>query len=139
SAALASDGPTTRLTVSRSSNGMSWGPPVVAAEAVAGGGGDDEPNPGVAFDKEWIACDNGVASGDRGRCYLAYTDTVRGSVLGVISSSDGGLTWSPPVEVPVDDIVGAFAVIRPHGELVLRFLLQGDLDDVVLSGSRVRA
>ena len=27
----------------------------------------------IAFDKNWLTCDNGVASPFRGRCYLAYT------------------------------------------------------------------
>jgi hypothetical protein len=130
-AALAIDGATTRLTISRSSDGLTWSAPVVAAEALAGAtpGGDES----VAFDKEWVACDNGSASPFRGRCYLAYSDDLRAGRLGVISSSDGGSTWSAPVEPPADDIVGAFPVIRPDGELVVPYLAKGIQIGVVTS------
>ena len=50
---LAIEAPTTRLTVSRSSDGVTWSAPIVATEATAGGGG---------LDKNWIACDNGSTS-----------------------------------------------------------------------------
>jgi BNR repeat protein/hemolysin type calcium-binding protein len=115
-ATLALEGQTTRLTVSRSPDGVTWSDPVDAAEATAGG---------VSFDKEWIACDNGSSSPFKGRCYLVYTDTLRGDSLGVSFSTDGGLTWSAPVHVPVTDAVGAFPVIRANGELVIPFLWAG--------------
>jgi hypothetical protein len=115
-ATLALAGRTTRLTVSRSTDGATWKTPVVAAEATAGG---------ISFDKEWIACDNGSASAYKGRCYLAYTDTVRDESLGVIYSTDGGLTWSSPTLVPATGVVGAFPVVRPNGDLVIPFLWEG--------------
>ena len=111
---LAIEAPTTRLTVSRSSDGVAWSAPIVATEATAGGG--------VALDKNWIACDNGSASPFRGRCYLAYTDNLDGDTLAVVSSSDGGLTWTTPVALPVSGAVGALPVVRPSGELVVAYL-----------------
>jgi len=117
-ATLALEGRTTRLTVSRSADGGSWSDPVIAAEAGAVDGG-------IAFDKEWLTCDNGPASAFRGRCYLAYTDSAAGDALGVRTSADGGLTWSAPVRVAVTDAVGAFPVVRPSGELVVPFLWSG--------------
>jgi len=114
---LAIEGGSTRLTISRSTDGMSWSEPVIAAEGASTGG--------ISFDKNWIACDNGPGSPFRGRCYLAYTDTVRGDSLGVVFSTDGGLTWSSPVLAPVTDAVGVFPVIRPTGELVVPFLWNG--------------
>ncbi|MDQ3672285.1 MAG: hypothetical protein M3364_07595 [Actinomycetota bacterium] len=116
-ATLALEGPVTRLTVSRSSDGFSWGPPVTAIE--------DRAPTGISFDKNWIACDNGQASPHRGRCYLVYTDTLRSDRLAAITSVDGGTTWSAPVGVPVTDAVGAFPVIRPSGEVVVVFLWSG--------------
>jgi hypothetical protein len=113
-ATLALEGQTTRLTVSRSTDGLSWSDPVVAAEAGSGAG--------ISFDKEWIACDNGTASPFRGHCYLAYTDTLRSSSLAVKSSVDGGATWSAPTQTSATNAVGAFPVIRPTGELVVVFL-----------------
>ncbi|HSI96969.1 MAG TPA: sialidase family protein, partial [Gaiellaceae bacterium] len=117
-ATLALEGPTTRLTVSRSPDGATWSRPVVAAEATAANG--------IAFDKEWVVCDNGAASPFRGRCYLVYTDALRNDSLGVVSSTDGGLSWSRPVEIPVAKAVGAFPAIRPNGALVIPFLWRGN-------------
>lgn len=117
-AALAIEGRITRLTVSRSGDGATWDRPVVAAEATT--------PQGIAFDKEWIICDNGPSSQFRGRCYLVYTDSASNDSLGVTSSSDGGATWSAPVQIPVAAAVGAFPVIRPSGELVVPFLWRGD-------------
>jgi len=113
-ATLALEGPVTRLTVSRSSDGFSWGNPVTAIE--------DTSASGATFDKNWIACDSGSASPFRGRCYLAYTDALRQDRLAVVTSTDGGVTWSTPAGIPVTDAVGAFPVIRPGGELVVVFL-----------------
>lgn len=133
-AALAIDGTVTRLTVSRSADGSSWSAPFVAAEAEAGSGaGGQGQSEAIAFDKDWITCDDGAGSPFRGRCYLAYTDTLRHDALGVATSDDGGATWSTPVEAPVDDVVGAFPVIRPSGELVIPFLWHGNSVGVVSS------
>lgn len=110
---LAIQGQVTRLTISRSADGFTWGNPVVANEAASASG--------ITFDKNWIACDNGATSGKRGRCYLVYSDTVRDGSLAVLTSTDGGASWSAPVVIPVTDAVGAFPVLRPAGELVVVF------------------
>ena len=52
----------TELLVSRSPDGLSWGPPVTAARTVT----DD-----LAYDKEWSACDNWPTRPVGGRCYLS--------------------------------------------------------------------
>lgn len=116
-ATLALEGGVTRLTVSRSRDGLAWSTPVVAAEASA--------PEGIAFDKEWISCDNGPASAYRGTCYLVYTDALRRDALAVTTSSDGGLTWSSARQVPVTNAVGAIPVTRPNGDLVVVFLWRG--------------
>ena len=54
-----------------------------------------------------------------------YTDTLRSDRLAVITSTDGGATWSLPVGIPVTDAVGAFPVIRQSGELVVVYLWNG--------------
>lgn len=114
---LAIEGPTTRLTVSRSRDGFTWESPVVAIEATATGG--------ITFDKNWLVCDNGASSPHRGRCYLPYTDALRADRIAVLTSADGGLTWSAPVGIPVTDSVGAFPVVRPSGDVVVIFLWDG--------------
>ncbi len=114
---LAIQGEITRLTISRSSDGFTWGNPVIAIEAASANG--------ITFDKNWVVCDNGASSAFRGRCYLAYTDTVRDGGLAVLSSLDGGVTWSAPVGISASDAVGAFPVVRPAGELVVIFNWDG--------------
>jgi hypothetical protein len=114
---LALEGRATRLTVSRSSDGLTWGGPVVAADSTAAGS--------VSFDKNWLVCDNGPASSFRGRCYIPYTDVVQNDELAVLTSDDGGLTWSPRVLGRVTGISGAFPVVRPDGGLVVTYLWRG--------------
>jgi hypothetical protein len=116
---LALAGATTRLTISRSSDGFTWSNPVTAIEHTAAPGT-------VSFDKNWHACDNGPASSFRGRCYLAYTDSLRNDRLAVVASDDGGESWSDPVGIPVTNAVGAFPVLQPDGRLVVVFLWGGD-------------
>ena len=101
-----------RLTIHRSTNGLTWSGPIDAAVAQS----DD-----LIYDKNWLACDNGQASPFRGRCYLAYTlvgDRV--DLLAVQRSDDGGRTWSAAVtqQLPV---TGVIPVIQPDGKLVLTF------------------
>jgi BNR repeat-like domain/RTX calcium-binding nonapeptide repeat (4 copies) len=114
---LALAGQTSRLPVSRSTDGFRWSAPVDAATGVSA--------QGIAFDKNWLACDNGPTSPFRGSCYLAYTDVLRDDRLAVVTSRDGGLTWSQPAGVPLTDAVGVLPVIRPNGNLVLVFLWNG--------------
>ena len=114
---LAIENEITRLTISRSSDGFTWSNPVIAIEGAS--------SSGVVFDKNWIVCDNGAASPNRGRCYLVYTDTVRDASLAALTSTDGGVTWSAPAGIPVIDAVGAFPVIRPTGDLVVDLQLGG--------------
>ena len=76
----------------------------------------------LAYDKNWLTCDNGAASPFRGRCYLAYT--LIGSQgrddLAVQRSDDGGRTWSAPVTQRLP-VTGVIPVVQPDGRLVLAF------------------
>jgi hypothetical protein len=104
------DGPTS-LDVNRSSDGRTWSSAAPALSA-----------PRSAFDKEWIACDNAASSPRRGTCYIAYTD-LRSQTIAVISSSDGGLTWSSPTTVgPRGDVVDGLPATLPDGTLVVAWL-----------------
>jgi hypothetical protein len=102
----------TELLISRSTDGLTWSPPVAAASAISGS---------LAYDKEWIACDNWPTSPFRGRCYLSYTDLLRRS-LATQSSSDGGLTWSPAALGPGLPAVGAIPVPQPNGNVTVVYL-----------------
>jgi RTX calcium-binding nonapeptide repeat (4 copies) len=122
---LAIEGEVTRLTISRSSDGLTWSNPVFAAEASS--------SSDIAFDKEWIGCDNGGSSPFRGRCHLVYSDVQHGDVASAKYSQDGGLTWSPQVQISQSDAVGVIPVVRPNGELVVVYLAQGRRVDGALS------
>jgi hypothetical protein len=102
-----------RTLVSRSRDGITWGAPVVAA-------GD----PAEDDDKEWLVCDNGLASPFRGHCYLSYLDA-RSAEIRTRISSDGGLVWSAPVvtapRTELGFVNGAQPVVRPDGTLVVVF------------------
>jgi hypothetical protein len=101
-----------RLTIHRSTDGLRWTGPTDAAFS-------EQPN--LAYDKNWITCDNGPASPFRGRCYLAYTlvGDPRDD-LAVQRSDDGGRTWSAAVTVRTPN-TGVIPVVRPDGTLVLPF------------------
>ncbi len=104
----------TRLAVNRSPDGAVWGDALTALEEPVG--------QGVAFDKNWVACDNTGSSPYYGRCYLVYTHSADRDMLAVSWSDDGGLTWSAPVDIGARPAVGIFPAIRPTGELVVVYL-----------------
>ena len=104
-----------RLLISRSPDGVRWNLPVTAAAA---------PGTELAYDKEWITCDNWPSSPFRGSCYLSYTDLAsRPRRLATQVSRDGGLTWSAPVSTSQrqPNVVGAFPVVQPNGTLVVTY------------------
>jgi hypothetical protein len=101
----------TRLTVHRSSDGITWSGPIDVTVARS---------EQLAYDKNWITCDNGPASPFRGRCYVAYTLVGEPDAVAVQRSDDGGRTWSTAVtrRMPV---TGVIPVVQPDGRLVLTF------------------
>jgi hypothetical protein len=114
---LALAGTTTRLAINRSTDGATWSTALHALEERAG--------EGIAFDKNWLACDNTPSSPFFGRCYLVYTHSAARDMLAVSWSTDGGVTWSTPVDIGARPAVGIFPAIRPTGEIVVVYLLQG--------------
>ncbi|MBA2476942.1 MAG: exo-alpha-sialidase [Actinobacteria bacterium] len=116
-ASLGVSGADTSIFVSRSRDGVRWERPVRAAVASTGE---------LAYDKEWLACDNWQSSPLRGRCYLSYTD-LAGERLATQSSSDGGATWSAAVTGFSGPLTGAQPVARPNGDLVVVFLARDEL------------
>ncbi len=112
---LALEDGATRLAINRSSDGGgTWGNALVALE--------ERVVQDVAFDKNWIACDNTAASPFYGRCYLVYTHSADRDMLAVSSSDDGGLTWSAPTDIGARPAVGVFPAIQPTGEVVVVYL-----------------
>jgi hypothetical protein len=110
-------GDTTRLAINTSPDGVTWSGATAAAEESATGGSEN-----IAFDKNWIACDNGRSSPFFGRCYLVYTHSAANDELEIRTSDDGGRTWSAPTDGGVRPVVGVIPVIRPNGDVVLVYL-----------------
>ena len=98
------------LVVSRSGDGVAWEPPVSADESASS----------LAYDKEWLICDNWVSSPRRGSCYLLWTDVVRRAIDSQVSL-DGALTWSAPVVAAASGAVAEPNVL-PDGTIVLAYL-----------------
>jgi hypothetical protein len=89
STGLNGTGGTVGFFVNRSKDGNKWSSPIVAH--VAGTG--DTPQNGS------LACDNSPKSQGYGHCYIAYNNagSTPANQLQVITSIDGGATWSAPV------------------------------------------
>jgi hypothetical protein len=103
---------TTRLTIHRSTDGVRWTGPIDAAVAQRND---------LAYDKNWLTCDNGASSPFRGRCYLAYTLVGgREDDLALQRSDDGGRTWSAPVTMRIAN-TGVIPVPLPNGRLAVVF------------------
>jgi RTX calcium-binding nonapeptide repeat (4 copies) len=111
---LALAGATSRLTINRSSDGSSWGTALAALE--------EQVAEGIAFDKNWVGCDNTTTSPHFGRCYLVFTHSSARDMLAVSWSDDGGLTWSAAADIGARPAVGVFPAIRPTGEVVVVYL-----------------
>ena len=101
----------TRLAIHRSADGITWSGPIDVTVARS---------ERLAYDKNWITCDNGASSPFRGRCYVAYTLIGEQDAVAVQRSDDGGRTWSAPVtrRMPV---TGVLPVVQRDGRLVLTF------------------
>ena len=127
---LALEDGVTRLAINRSPDGSTWSNALAAAEETAEGGGED-----IGFDKNWIGCDNTPTSPFYGRCYLVYTHSADHDMLAVTWSTDGGITWSPGVDIGARPAVGVFPAIRPTGELAVVYLWETNPSAVAASRS----
>jgi len=126
---LALGGDANVIAISRSANGRRWSAPIAAVDSTT-----------VEVDKPWIACDNGALSRFRGRCYLGYTAFPRGD-LELMTSRNGGRTWSEPVVVTAGLPLTSFAqgvqpLSRPDGSLVLVYDVFSDPGVDVVAASR---
>jgi hypothetical protein len=107
------------LFVNRSGDGITWSAPVTAARTDGAA---------LAYDKNWIACDNGTASPFRGSCYIAYT-AVTSRRMALLVSRDGGLNWSPPVTIDASfgNSIGAIPLAQPDGALTVVYIGDGNM------------
>ncbi len=99
---------TPAVMVNRSVDGLNWQTPV----------GVDVTSP--SSDKNWIACDNWMASPHYGNCYVEWDQSGNGDLILMSTSSDGGLTWSVPLTT-ADSAkgLGGQPLVQPNGTAVV--------------------
>ncbi len=94
------------LMVSRSVDGLNWNLPITAVAS--------------NVDKPWGVCDNSPVSPYYGTCYVAYAQIDDNDRLALVRSTDGGLTWSAPINTTTDQgAYNAIPIVQPDGRLVI--------------------
>ncbi|MGI8577954.1 MAG: sialidase family protein [Nocardioidaceae bacterium] len=99
------------VSVNRSTDGIHWTGPVIAAG-----------NNSKSYDKEWIACDNTATSPYYGHCYVEVDVTSSGNQIVMVTSTDGGQTWSSersPADTPSG--LGGQPLVQPNGTVVVPY------------------
>lgn len=95
--------------VSRSTNGTTWGNPVIVAT-------------GAFYDKNWTVCDNHTASTFYGHCYTEFDTASSSDREDMSTSTDGGATWGGlkhPGDSPSG--LGGQPLVQPNGTVVVPF------------------
>ena len=94
--------------VSRSTDGLTWGPPVAVA-------------PGqLSSDKDWIVCDNTPSSLYFGQCYIQWDDPNAGGVIHMSTSTDGGQNWGPIRNTANNAAgIGGQPLVQPNGTVIV--------------------
>jgi hypothetical protein len=101
---LSGDANVPGILVNRSFDGLTWGPPIATHVA----SGNDSP------DKNWITCDNWPNSAGYGNCYEEYDNSAEGGRIKMQRSTDGGLTWSSPVNIGNSQAgIGGVPLVQP--------------------------
>jgi hypothetical protein len=99
------------VTVSPSSDGLTWQNPVVAVG-----------NDGQGYDKSWIVCDNTSTSPYYGHCYVEADITSSGNTVIMSTSTDGGATWSSPISPSgTPSGLGGQPLVLPSGTVVVPY------------------
>jgi hypothetical protein len=94
-------------------DGRTWGPPISIPPPVSNS---------VDLDKNWTVCDNHPASPFYGHCYTQFDNFGDGDRMLVSTSTDGGLTWSVPIQPPGHDKgLGGQPVVQPSGRVIVPY------------------
>ena len=75
-----------------------------------------------SFDKSWIVCDTTSTSGHYGNCYIEFDDNSLSNTLRMITSTDGGTTWS--VARGTSDAahgLGGQPLVQPNGTVIVPY------------------
>jgi hypothetical protein len=76
----------------------------------------------VNLDKNWIACDNTPSSPHFGNCYTEFDNNAQDDLEEMSTSTDGGLTWSQPVNPQGNPHgLGGQPVVQPNGTVIVPF------------------
>jgi len=97
------------VAVSRSSNGLTWGNPILIDKT-------------HLDDKNWTVCDNTSTSPFYGNCYTEWDQAFGTGQVLMSVSSDGGLTWGAG-RASSDGAVGLGGepVVQPNGTVIVPF------------------
>ncbi|MBV8528337.1 MAG: exo-alpha-sialidase [Candidatus Dormibacteraeota bacterium] len=99
------------VAVNTSPDGVTWSPAVQAITST----GDD-------FDKSWIVCDTTPASSHYGNCYIEFDDNTQSNLLRMITSTNGGATWSA-ARGTSDNAhgLGGQPLVQPNGTVIVPY------------------
>ena len=100
--------------VNRSTDdGRTWSTPVSIPPPVSNS---------VNLDKNWTVCDNGGSSRFRGHCYTELDNFGDGDRELMSTSTDGGRTWSTPIQTAGHDKgLGGQPVVQSNGRVIVPF------------------
>jgi hypothetical protein len=94
-------------------DGLTWSPPVSIPPPVSNS---------VNLDKNWSVCDNSSSSPFYGHCYTELDNFGDDDRELMSTSTDGGLTWSTPIQTAGHDKgLGGQPVVQPNGRVVVPF------------------
>jgi BNR repeat-like domain len=94
-------------------DGRTWGAPISMPPPVSNS---------VDLDKNWTVCDNTSSSPFYGHCYTELDNFGDGDRELMSTSTDGGLTWSTPIQTAGNDKgLGGQPVVQPNGRVVVPF------------------
>lgn len=103
--------PSAILTSRSTDGGLTWDPPVTTSLGSSS-----------SYDKNWIVCDTWPKSPHFGNCYTEWDDTGLGNRILMSTSTDGGLTWSPPISPGgLPSGLGGVPVVQPNGNVVVPY------------------
>ena len=96
------------VVVSRSTDGLNWGNPVVVNAD------------GHFNDKNWTACDNSASSPFYGHCYTEFDDNTLGDLIQMSTSTDGGQTWGAGLPTGNNAHgIGGQPLVQPNGTVIV--------------------
>jgi hypothetical protein len=100
------------VSVSRSTDGVNWQPATIAVSQTAN-----------YFDKDWIVCDSTATSPHYGNCYVEFDDNTLGNIVQMLTSTDGGVTWSAARRTAdTAHGLGGQPLVQPNGTVVVPYL-----------------